>query len=79
MDSSVHVVHGFIIAALLLHDGPEHLAITNVNHDLSRTEINIVGYTEWFLLDNDCSIKVYQSFVAIFKSFPIMLALCLML
>ena len=31
------------------------------------------------LLDIDCSIRVYQSFVAILKIFPIMLALCLML
>ena len=36
--------------------------------------------TLYVLLDNDCSIRVYQSFVAILqKIIPIMLALCLML
>ena len=34
----------------------------------------------YVFLDNDCSIRAYQSSVAIFsKMFPIMLALCLML
>ena len=36
--------------------------------------------TLYVLLNNGCSIRVYQSFVAIFKkTIPIMLALCSML
>ena len=46
-------------------------------------KIVLLGYIyKWqqnVLLDNDCSIRVYQSFVTIVKKFPIMLALCLML
>ena len=40
---------------------------------------NKVSFSE-LLLNNDCSIRVYQSFVAIFqKIFSIILALCLIL
>ena len=35
--------------------------------------------TLYVLLNNGCSIRVYQSFVASFKTFPIMPALCSML
>ena len=38
-----------------------------------------VKYTIGSVRHNDCSNKVYQSFITIFKNIPIMLALCLML
>ena len=40
---------------------------------------NLLKMALYVLLDNDCLIRVYQSFVVIFKIFPIVLALCLML
>ena len=44
-----------------------------------RQNFPLYGNTMHVLMDTDCSIRVYKSFFAISKIFPIMLALCLML